>query len=127
LPKRTDVTLGQTSDYLGFDLLVADNLPEVCILLADRGYDSQKVRETKEACNGAPVLPMRKSWKPRVAVGIKLLSLRNLIERCFNKLKNARRVASRYDKTAEIFFDPIDKTSIHLWLRHLSAGRRLND
>ena len=46
---RSDITPGQTSDYLGFDLVMDDNLPEPCVLLADRGYDSDKVRETMEA------------------------------------------------------------------------------
>jgi transposase len=50
-----------------------------------------------------------------------LYRLRNLVERCFNKLKNARRVATRYDKTAESFIGFIDITSIRLWLRHLST------
>ena len=44
----------------------------------------------------------------------------NLVERCFNKLKNARRVATRYDKTAESFLRFIDITSIRLWIRLLS-------
>lgn len=50
-----------------------------------------------------PVIPMRKTRKLRVAVDRRLYRLRNLVERCFNKLKNARRVATRYDKTAESF------------------------
>ncbi|MFN3823419.1 MAG: IS5/IS1182 family transposase, partial [Pseudorhodobacter sp.] len=37
------------------------------------------------------------------------------------KLKNARRVATRYHKTAESFLGFIDITSIRLWLRHLST------
>lgn len=41
---RSDITPGQTSDYLGFDLAIDDTLPEPCVLLADRGYDSDKVR-----------------------------------------------------------------------------------
>ncbi|TJZ80732.1 IS5/IS1182 family transposase, partial [Paracoccus hibiscisoli] len=41
-------------------------------------------------------------------------SLRTLVERCFNKLKNARRAATRYDKTAESFLGFIDITSIRL-------------
>lgn len=40
---------------------------------------------------------MRKSDKTRVGVDHALYSLRNLVEQCFNKLKNARRVATRYD------------------------------
>ena len=55
-------------------------------------------------------------------VALKRLGLiGNLVERCFNKLKNARRVATRYDKTAETFLGFIDITSIRLWVRLLST------
>jgi len=74
-----------------------------------------------EANNVLPVIPMRKSRKKRVGVDRSLYRLRNLVERCFNKLKNARRVATRYDKTAESFLGFIDLTSIRLWLHHLST------
>ena len=105
---RTEITPGQTSDYLGFDLVMADNLPEPSVLLADRGYDSDDVRRTMEARDVLPVIPMRKTRKLRVAVDRTLYRLRNLVERCFNKLKNARRVATRYDKTAESFLGFIE-------------------
>lgn len=118
---RTEITPGQTSDYRGFDLVMADNLPEPAVLLADRGYDSDDVRRTMEARDVVPVIPMRKSRKLHVAVDRKLYRWRNLVERCFNKLKNARRVATRYDKTAESFLGFIDIASIRLWLRHLST------
>ena len=118
---RSDITPGQASDYLGFDLVMDDNLPEPRVLLADRGYDFDKVRKTMEARNVVPVIPMRKSRKLRVAVDRILYRLRNFVERCFNKLKNARGVATRYDKTAESFLGFIDITSIRLWLRHLST------
>jgi transposase len=118
---RSDITPGQTSDYLGFDPVMDDNLPEPCVLLAYRGYDSDKVSKTMEPRNVVPVIPMRKSRKLRVAVDRTLYRLRNLVERCFNKLKNARRVATRYDKTANSFMGFIDITSIRLWLRHLST------
>jgi transposase len=91
---RSDNTPGQTSDYLGFDLVMDDNLPEPAVLLADRGYASDKVRETMEARNVVPVIPMRKSPKLCVAVDRTLYRQRNLVERRFNKLKNARRVAT---------------------------------
>ena len=92
---RTEITAGQTSDYLGFDLVMADNLPEPSVLLADRGYDSDNIRKTMEVRDVVPVIPMRKTRKLRVAVDRRLYRLRNLVERCFNKLKNARRVATR--------------------------------
>lgn len=64
---------------------------------------------------------LRKSRKLRVAVDRTLYRLRNLVERCFDKLKSARRVATRYDKTAESFLGFIDITSVRLWLRDLST------
>ena len=98
-----------------------DNLPEPRVLLAYRGYDSDNVRKTMEARNVVPVIPMRKIRKLRVAVNRKLYRLRNIVERCISKLKNARRVATRYDKTAESFLGFIDITSIRPRHRHLST------
>ncbi len=66
-----------------------------------------------------PVIPMRKSHKKRVGVDRSLYRLRNLVERRFKKLKYARRVAIRYDKTAESVLGFIDIRSIRIWLRHL--------
>ena len=118
---RTDITPGQTSDYLRFNLVMADNLPEPSVLLADRGYDADSMRKNMAARNVVPQIPMRKSRKMRVGVDHSLYSLRNLVERCFNKLKNPRRVATRYDKTAERFLGFIDITSIRLWVRLFST------
>ena len=42
LPMRTEITPGQTSDYLGFDLVMADNLPEPGVLLAECGTGKGK-------------------------------------------------------------------------------------
>ncbi len=118
---RTEITPGQTSDYGAFDLVMANNLPAPSVLLADRGYDADHIRTNVEHRNALPVIPMRKSRKMWVGVDRSLYRVRNLVERCFNKPKNARRVATRYDRTAKSFLGFIDITSIRLWLRHLST------
>lgn len=100
---------------------MADKLPSPSVLPADRGDDGDKVREGIEARNVLPVVPMRKSRKKRIGVDRALYRLRIRVERCFNKLKNPRRVGTRCDKTAESFPGFIDITSIRLWLRHLST------
>jgi transposase len=86
-----------------------------------RSYDGDSIRAKLNARNVLPVIPMRKSRKKRIDVDRSLYRLRNLVECCFNKLKNARRVATRYDKTMESFLGFIDITSIRLWLRNLST------
>jgi transposase len=40
-----------------------------------------------------------------------------LVERCFGRLKNSRRVATRYDKTATSFLGFVDIACIRLWTR----------
>ncbi len=117
---RTDITPGQTSDYLGFDRVMDNNLPEPIVLLADKGYDADRIRAELHSRGIRPVIPMRKSRKRRVGLDWPLYWLRNLVERCFNKLKNARGVATRYDKTAESYFGVVNISSIRLWIRHLS-------
>ena len=65
---RTEITPGETSDYLGFDLVMADNLPEPSVLLADRGYDADSIRKKMEARGVLTQILMRKSRKMRVGV-----------------------------------------------------------
>jgi len=118
---RTEITPDQTSDYLGFDLVMHDNLPEPKVLLADWGYVADRIRKNMDKRDIITQIPMRKTRKMRVGVDHTLYLLRNMVERCFNKLRNARRVATRYDKTAESFLGFIDIASIRLWIRHLST------
>ncbi|RDD96083.1 IS5 family transposase [Paracoccus pantotrophus] len=121
LPMRTEITPGQHSDYTGYDLVMADNLPQPAVLVADRGYDADKIREDIESRNALPMIPMRKNRRVRKVVDMTIYTLRNMVERCFNKLKNSRRLATRYDKTADSFLGFIDIACIRLWLRHLST------
>jgi transposase len=90
LPMRTDITPGQTSDSLGFDLVMDDNLPESRVLLADRGYDADRIRKAMREREVPTQIPMRNTRKMRVGVDHGLYKLRNMVERCFNKLTNAR-------------------------------------
>ncbi|NOE35831.1 transposase [Ruegeria sp. HKCCD7318] len=61
-----------------------------------------------------PAIPLWESRKKHIGVNRTLYRLRNLAERRVNKLKNACRVACRYDKAAESYLGSIDITSTHL-------------
>ncbi len=117
LPMRTEITPGKDSDYSGYDLAMADNLPQPAVLVADRGYDSDKIREDIESHNALPMIPMRKNRKLSKAVDMTIYTLRNMVERCFNTLKNSCRLATRYDTTADSFLAFVDTACIRLWLR----------
>ena len=45
---------------------MADNLPTLRVLLADRGYDADSIRNTMDKRDVLPVIPMRKSRKKRI-------------------------------------------------------------
>lgn len=118
---RTYITPGQDSDYTGYDLVMDDNLPQPDVLVADKGYDSDEIRKDVENRNAVPMIPMRKNRKVRKTVDMAVYTLRNMVEHCFNKPKNIRRLATRFDKTASSFLGFVDIASIRLWLRHLST------
>lgn len=104
------------SDYKGYGPLMAADGPPVRVLLADRGYDSDAIRQDVETRGGVAIIPARKSRRVRETVDGHVYALRNRIERCFNRLKNSRRVATRYDKTAASFLGFVHLASIRLWL-----------
>ena len=121
LPIRAEITGGEVSDYKGFDALIDDDTPAAKVFIADKGYDSNNIRDTVAERGGTPVIPMRSNRKEQIPVDSFIYALRNQIERCFNKLKCARRLATRYDKTAASYLGFIQITATRLWVRSLST------
>ena len=105
-------------------MLDADG-PQTKVLIADRSYDADWLRETLEQRAITPVIPTRGSRKVHVAIDDYIYALRNRIERCFNKLKNARRLATRYDKTAASYLGFVQIASIRYGPAYSSAGPSL--
>lgn len=118
---KVSVGAGQASDYTGYDALTDPDLPAAGVLIADRGYDSDAIREDVAARGGTPVIPARRSRRNPEPISGLVYALRNRIERCINRLKNARRLATRYDKTATSYLGFIEIISARLWFRHLST------
>jgi putative transposase len=97
---------GQMSDYKGAALLF-DHLPRSRELLADRGYDSDWFRHALTAKGIAPCIPPRKNRKVEIACDKTLYRQRHKIENMFAKLKDWRRIHTRYDRCAHTFFSAI--------------------
>ncbi len=84
--------------------------------LADKGYDSRQLVEAAEAAGMMVLIPSRSnSLEPRV-YDQNVYRERNQIERLFNRLKNCRRVATRYEKTARNFLAMLQLAGTMLWL-----------
>jgi len=72
-------------------------------VLADRGYDTNAVRSAIEARDATPNIPPKSNWRWKPCFSRVLYRGRNAIERMFGRLKDFRRIATRYDKLAANF------------------------
>lgn len=97
---------------------MAESGPDPKVLIADRGYDADAIRSDIEARGGTPVIPTKRNRRVQIATDGYIYALRNRIERGIGKLKNARRVATRYDKTATSYLGFVQLAAIRLWLRY---------
>lgn len=79
--------------------MLLERLPACRIVLADKGYDSDAIRRQIEAAGAAPNIPpkVNRRWKP--CFSPVLYRGRNAIERMFGRLKDFRRIATRYDRS----------------------------
>jgi transposase len=94
---------GEAHDSTGYEPLMHESGPDPKVLLGDRGYDADPIREDVEARGGTPVIPTKRNRKVQIATDGFIYALRNRIERGINRFKNSRRVATRYDKSATSF------------------------
>lgn len=90
----------------------AENVLEAAIL--DRGYDADRIRERLAYDGIAAVIPPLPTRCGRLPFDAQHYRERNRIERFFSKLKQFRRVATRYDKLARTFFAAIQLVAAFL-------------
>jgi transposase len=87
------------------------------MLLADRGYDADWIRALISRHGAWANIPPRRNRKDALCFSPYLYRARNLVERFFNKIKQCRRVATRYGKLAANYLAFVQLASIRLWLR----------
>ena len=100
------LTEGQTSDYKGAALML-DALPPAKAMLGDRGYDADWFRNALIAKGIAPCIPSKSNRKIPIPHDRTLYRQRHRIENMFGKLKDWRRIHTRYDRCAHTFFSAI--------------------
>jgi putative transposase len=111
------LTEGQKSDHAGAAAML-DALPSASDLIADRGYDSDGYRAVLEADDIRPCIPPRKRRKVQHAYDATLYRKRHHVENMFGKLKDWRRIATRYDRCADIFMGAITlAATVIFWLK----------
>jgi transposase len=100
-PVELRLTAAQASDIAQAEALLADHEPEVVI--ADRGYDKQALVEEIESRGAEAVIPTQKDRTVQRVIDRHWYKERNLAERFWSKVKQYRRVATRYEKKAANF------------------------
>lgn len=100
----------------GFGPLFRMLTERVEALLADKGYDADSIRDTLAKADVEAVIPAKSNRRTPIPHDRQKYRWRNLIERLFSKLKNWRRVATRYDKTAESYVGFVTLASVKLWI-----------
>lgn len=116
-PLRFVLTAGQTNDATQAErLLEGVETLDTKGVIADRGYDTEKVLGKVEELGALAVVPSRSNRKVQREYDRELYKERNLIERAFNKLKRFRRIATRYDRKALYFKSFLYLAASLMWI-----------
>ena len=114
-PIRLIGTPGQRND-IAFAHDLIDGLT-ADVTIADKGYDADHLIEKVTQTGAEVVIPPKRNRKVQRSYDIDLYKERNIIERFFNKLKQFRRVATRYDKLLANFMGFVKLAAIAIWLK----------
>ena len=84
-------------------------------VLADKGYDADALRRTVRQAGAVPVVPGRVTRETKIALDKARYRDRHLIENAFCRLKDFRRIATRYDKLAANFLGAVCLAAAVTW------------
>ncbi len=117
-PIKLRLTAGEKSDIASAEGLIAD-LPEGAMLLADKGYDANALRDAVRERGAWANIPPKSNRNDPICFSRHLYKARNLVERFFNKIKHYRRIATRYDKLAENYMAALQLVAVRIWIKDL--------
>ena len=114
-PVRFVLTAGQGGDAPQADALLKDAPAD--FVIADTAYDADHIREAVSNKGAQAVIPNNPSRACKHPLDAHLYAQRHLVECCFSKLKQFRRVATRFEKTAQNYLAVVTIAATMLWLR----------
>jgi transposase len=114
-PVAFSLTAGQRGDAPQAGPLI-EGLPGK-VVMADTAYDSDQFRQAVADKGALAVIPNNPSRARKHPLDKHLYAQRHLVECCFSKLKQFRRVATRFEKTARNYLAVVTIAAIALWIR----------
>ena len=110
------LTPGNVSDVKAAPALL-ERADHMRYLLGDKGYDADRLRRTLRDCGAVPVIPGRRNRKRVIRYDQQRYRGRHFIENAFCRLKDFRRIATRYDKLAKNFLSAVAlAAAVAFWL-----------
>ena len=110
------LTPGNVSDVTAAPALI-ERAGRMRYLLGDKGYDADRLRRALREMDTVPVIPGRRNRKRAIRYDRQRYKDRHLIENAFCRIKDFRRVATRYDKLAANFLSGVAlATTFAFWL-----------
>jgi transposase len=117
-PIGIDLTPGQVHDSRVAEPMLKD-IGKGAILLADRAYDTNALRTLAKTKRAWANIPAKRNRKESFPFSSWVYRQRNLVERFFNKLKQFRGIATRYDKDPRNFLAAVKLLATRIWIRSL--------
>jgi len=108
------ITQGQINDNVVAGELIEEKVSENVI--ADSAYDTNEIRRVIAAANKTAVIPNQGRRIERFSYDKHLYKERHLIECFFQKIKNWRRIATRYEKTIDMFKGMVTIACVLVWI-----------
>jgi transposase len=90
-------------------------MPPAQYVIADKGYDSAPLRQWLQQRGSQPVIPPRRNRKLLFAYDGVVYRQRNMIERTINRIKDWRRIATRYDRHAVVYLASLFLVATVTW------------
>ena len=113
-PVRLLITAGQASEYGQANALIEGF--DADYVLADKGYDSNSFIEAIEVSGAIPVIPSRSNGYEVRDHDKHIYKERNLVERLFQKLKQFRRIATRFERKGKHYLSMLNLAALMIWV-----------
>ena len=116
LPLHFELSGGQVHDIVHAEKLI-NKSPKSSYVVADKGYDSERLRVHIQEKGAIPVIPRRKNSKMgNDDIDWCLYKYRHLVENAFGRIKNFRAIATRYDKLEQNYASMVALAFTIMWL-----------
>ena len=113
-PVRWLLTGGEVADITQATPLL-DGLKADAVL-ADKGYDADALIDSIRASGAMAVIPPKRNRVVQRSYDRHLYKDRNLVERFFNRIKQFRRIATRYEKLARNYLSFLNLVCAYIWI-----------